>query len=421
MIYLDYNATTPVDPRAVEAMLPLFGEEFADPSSPHPAGRAVGDRVVVARKQVAEAVGAPAGYSVVFTGGATEAANLAIRGLLAGQSRPLRRNRVLAVATEHRAVLEAGRVATAGRRGALATVGVGRDGSIDLVHLRQLLDDDVALVAVMAANNETGAVNDLRAAARLVHKAGALVLSDVTQAVGKTRVALADWGVDLAVLSAHKIYGPKGVGAVVARRDVVARLLPLVVGGFQESGLRPGTVNTAGVVGFATAAELAAARWRGEARRVLRLRQILYDLLTQRLPAVTVNGAEVSASGKVRGGLPNTLNLRFAGAPAEAVMTCVPEVAVAAGSVLGEGQGEPSHVLRAMGLSRTEALESLRFSLGRPTTEAEVREAAKRIAAGVEHVRGLRGAMARWRDVSSRQSTSGRAGRQATRGTGTPW
>ena len=422
MIYLDYNATTPVDPQVLEAMLPLFGEQFANPSSTHPAGRAVGEQVAAARGRVAELVGAPsAGFGVVFTGGATEAANLAVRGVLAGSVLTPGRSRVLVGATEHKAVQEACRVATAGGRAQLGVVAARRDGSLDLDHLRQLLDGDVALVAVMAANNETGAINDMRTVGRLAHDAGALVLSDVTQAVGKVRMALDDWKVDLALLSAHKIYGPKGVGAVVARRDVLTRLTPLVVGGPQERGLRPGTLNTPGIIGLGAAAELAALRWRNDARRLARLRQLLYDLLTQRLPAVTVHGAEVTGSGQLRGGLPNTLNLRFAGAPADAVMTCVPEVAMSAGSACNAGSDEPSHVLLAMGLSRAEALETLRFSLGRPTTEAEIRRAADRVAAGVEHVRGLRGAMARWRDVSSRQSSSGLPGRQGMRGTGAPW
>jgi cysteine desulfurase len=422
MIYLDYNATTGVDPQVLAEMLPLFGEQFANPSSSHPAGRAVAEQVAVARRQVAALVGAPTGYGVVFTGGATEAANLAVRGILAGQVLAPGRSRVLVAATEHKAVLEACRVATAGGRGALTTIAVRRDGSIDIDHLRQMLDGDVALVAVMAANNETGVVNDLRTVSRMAHSAGALVLSDVTQGVGKVRVALDDWKVDLAVLSGHKIYGPKGVGAIVARRGVLMRLAPVVVGGSQERGLRPGTLNTPGIVGLGAAAELAGSRWQADARRLSRLRQLLYDVLTQRLPAVTVNGGcHVTGSGQVRGGLPNTLNLRFAGAPADAVMTCVSEVAMSAGSACNAGSDEPSHVLLAMGLSRTEALESLRFSLGRPTTEAEVRQAADLVADGVEHVRSLRGAMARWRDVSSRQSSRDRAGRQGTRGTGAPW
>ncbi|HET9657555.1 MAG TPA: cysteine desulfurase family protein [Kineosporiaceae bacterium] len=419
MIYLDYNATTPVDPRVLAAMLPLFTEEFANPASTHGSGRAVADRVESARRQVTEAVGAP-GHGVVFTGGATEAANLGVRGLLGGLVPTPGRSRVLVGAGEHKAVLEACRVATAGGRGLPAVVRVNRDGSLNLDHLRALLDSDVALVVVMAANNETGALNDLRTISRLAHDAGALVLSDVTQAVGKVRLALDDWKVDLAVLSGHKIYGPKGVGAVVARRDVLTRLTPVVVGGSQERGVRPGTLNTPGIVGLGAAAELAAARLRADARRLTRLRRLLYDLLVQRLPAVGVNGP-VNADGRPRGGLPNTLNLRFAGAPADAVLTCLPEVAVSAGSACDSGSDEPSHVLLATGLSRTEALESLRFSLGRPTTETEVRRAAEQVAAAVEHVRGLRGAMARWRDVSSRQSDSGRTGRGDRRGTVAPW
>jgi cysteine desulfurase len=421
MIYLDYNATTPVDPQALEAMLPLFGEQFANPSSTYPSGRVVAEQVDAARHQVAELVGAPTGYGVVFTGGATEAANLAVRGTLTGQALTPGRSRVLVGATEHKAVLEACRIAAAGGRAVLATVAVRRDGGIDLDHLRQMLDGDVSLVAVMAANNETGVTNDMRTISRLAHEAGALVLSDVTQAAGKVPVALDDWKVDLAVLSGHKVYGPKGVGAVVARRGVLLRLTPLTVGGPQERGLRPGTLNTPGIVGFGAAAEVAGVRLRADARRLSRLRQLLYDQLTQRLPAVTVNGGQITAAGRLRGGLPNTLNLRFAGAPADAVMTCVSEVAMSAGSACNAGSDEPSHVLLAMGLSRTQARESLRFSLGRPTTEAEVRRAAELVAAGVEHVRGLRGAMARWRDISSRQSTSGLTGRQGTRGTGAPW
>lgn len=413
MIYLDHNATTPVDPRVVEAMLPVFTDSFANPSSAHQAGRAVADLVEAARADVAELVGAP-GYRVVFTSGATEAANLAVRGVLSGPVLTPGRSRVLVGATEHKAVIEAARAATAGGRGVLATIAVRRDGSIDLDHLRSLLDGDVAMVAVMAANNETGTINDIRMITRLAHAAGALVLSDVTQAVGKVRMALGDWNVDLAVLSGHKIYGPKGVGAVVARREVLARLAPLLVGGGQERGLRAGTLNTPGIVGFGTAARVAVAMQAAEARRTARLTKVLHERLVARLDAVTLNGPD-------RSRLPNTLNLRFAGAPADAVMTCVPEVAMSAGSACHAGSDEPSHVLMAMGLGRTAAMESLRFSVGRTTTEADVRRAADLVAAGVEHVRGLRGAMARWRDVSSRESAPGRRGLGESGGTGAPW
>ncbi len=395
MIYLDYNTTTPVGPQVLAAMLPLFGERFASPASSHAAGRAVADQVYRACHQVSELLGA-ADHDVLFTTGATEAARLAVRGVLDGPSAQRGRRRVLVGATEHPAVLQACRAATAGGRGVLTSVAVRADGGLDLEHLRSLLDENVALVVVMAANHETGAVNDLREVGRLAHGSGALLLSDVAQAAGKIRLALADWGVDLAVLSAHKLYGPKGIGALVTRRDIPG-MGPPALGAGPAGGLPACTTNAPGIVGFGAAAQLAGARLGVDTRRMTRLRQLLYDLLAQRLEAVAVNGNQVTSTGQLRGGLPNTLNLRFTGAPASAVMACAAEVAVATGAGCPGGAEEPSPVLLAMGCSRGEALESVRFSLGRPTTPAEVRRAAAVVAAAVEHVRGLRGAMARWR------------------------
>jgi cysteine desulfurase len=393
VIYLDHNATTPVDERVLDAMLPLFRQDYANPSSTHAAGRAVAERVVVAREQVAAVVGAPMraqGYDVVFTSGATEAANLAVRGLLSALPMTPGRSRVVVGATEHKCVLEPAKAAAARGRGVLALLAVRRDGTLDWDHLRALLEGDVALVAVMAANNETGALVDVRRVADLAHEAGALVLCDVTQAVGKIPVNLDDWQVDVAVLSGHKLCGPKGVGALVARRDVLARMHPQLLGGAQERGLRAGTLNTPAIVGFGVAAELAAALLPTEPRRVGRLTRLLHTLLREQVPAIQLNGPE-------RGRLSNTLNVRFMGAPADAVLTCVPEVAMSSGAACYGGTDEPSHVLDAMGQDRVTALEAVRFSLGRTTTESDVRDAAVLVAAGVEHVRGLRGALSRWR------------------------
>ena len=402
-IYLDHNATTPLDPRVLEAMLPVFGDTFANPSSPHHAGRLAADLVAQAREQVAGLLGAPLGaqgYEVVFTSGATEAANLALRGVLGGTALTPGRSQVVVGATEHRAVLEAARVATAHGRGVLLTAGVGRDGRLDLGHLRTVLAGDTALVGIMAANNETGVLTDVRRVAELAHEAGALVFCDVTQAAGKIDVRLEEWGVDLAVASAHKFGGPKGVGALVLRRGLVSQLAPLIVGGEQQRGLRAGTLNTPGIVGFGRAAVLAGEERAAFARRTTRLSRLLLRLLTERLDGVQLNGPE-------RGRLSNTVNLRFAGAPADALLTCVPEVAMSPGSACHGGDGEPSHVLTAMGLDRASALESLRFSLGRTTTEVEVRSAAALVADGVEHVRGLRTSLARWaRTTTSRPSPS---------------
>ncbi len=379
MIYFDYNATTPVDPRVLEAMLPLFSEQFANASSGHGAGRAVARLVEQARGQVASLVGTNR-RNVVFTSGATEAANLAIRGVLAG-AEPGRR-RILVAATEHKAVLAAAAEAARIHGGTVGIVRVLRNGAPDLDHLAASLSKDVVLVAVMAANSETGAVADVRRACGLAHGAGALFLCDVTQAAGKIPVALDAWEIDLAVLSAHKIYGPKGVGALVARRRLQNRLTPLIVGGGQERGLRSGTTNSAGIVGFGRAAAIAAAELTTDADRLRRLTALLQHLLTEQLDAVELNGPAVAR-------LPNTVNLRFAGADADAVMTSMPEVAVSAGSACKGSSSEPSHVLTAMGLGSTAASESLRFSLGRPSTEDEVHAAVGHVITAVGHVRAL--------------------------------
>lgn len=383
MIYLDYNATTPVDPRVLEAMLPAFTRDFANPASEHTAGRRAAELVERARHEVARLVGTRH-RDIVFTAGATEAANLAIRGVLGG-SGP-RRARVLVGATEHRAVAAAAEAAAAGGGGKVEPVEVHRDGTLDLDHLHRLLADDVALVAVMAANNETGVINDVPAAAALTRRAGAVLLCDVTQAAGRIPVRLGDWGVDLAVWSAHKLYGPKGVGALAADRAVRRRLTPLIAGGGQERGLRSGTVNTAGIVGFGHASRLAAAELEADAERQRRMVRLLRTLLTDRLARVPV-AVEVNGAGAPR--LPNTVNLRFAGVDADAVLSCLPDVAVSSGAACGAADPRPSHVLLAMGLGADAALQSLRFSVGRPTTEQEVRTAAERVAAAVTRVRAL--------------------------------
>jgi cysteine desulfurase len=402
MIYLDHNATTPVDPVVIDAMLPLLRDHYANPSSTHTAGRAVADLVDAAREQVAALVGAPRGsrgYEVVFTGGATEAANLAVQGLIPGLSLTPGRSVIAVGSTEHKAVLEPARRATGVGRAVLSLIAARRDGTLDLDHLGQVLDGDVALVAAMAANNETGALTNVKRVTRLAHEAGALVMSDVTQAAGKIPVNLADWEVDVAVLSAHKLGGPKGVGALVLRRELLPKIRPQLLGGGQERGLRAGTLNTPGIVGFGAAAQLAAERLPAEARRLARLTRMLHGALTSSLEAVVLNGPP-------RDRLPNTLNVRFAGAPADAVLTCVTSVAMSSGAACYGGTDEPSHVLEAMGQDRSTALEAIRFSLGRTTTEADVREAAARVAEGVEHVRGLRGALARWRGPGGQTPSS---------------
>lgn len=377
MIYLDHNATTPVDPRVLDAMLPLFREQFANPASGHRAGRAIAALVETAREQVAALVGAHR-RDVVFTSGATEAANLAIRGVISGCDP--RRGRLLIASTEHHAVLAAAAAASHGS--AVDQVRVHADGTVDLDHLEALLAPDVALVAVMHANNETGVVNDVRPVARLAHAAGAVFLCDVTQSAGKVPVHLTDWDVDLAVLSAHKLYGPKGVGALIVRSGLRTQLVPQITGGGQERGLRSGTVNAAGIIGFGRAAAIALDERATDAARAEKLVAWLEDSLAARLDGIERNGSTGER-------LPNTTNLWFRGADADAVMAALAAVAVSSGSACRAAQTEPSHVLMAMGLPQDRALESLRFSVGRTTTEHDVRAATDLVVAAVEHVRCL--------------------------------
>ncbi|OAA26892.1 cysteine desulfurase [Frankia sp. EI5c] len=383
MIYLDHNATTPVDPRVVEVMLPLFTDQFANPASKHGPGREVTRIVERARREVATLAGAR-DRDVVFTSGATEAANLAIGGALAAAGAG--RRRVLVGATEHPAVLGAADAAAAAAEpGTRAErIAVHPDGTLDADDLLRRLGPDVALVAVMAANNETGAVNDLRPLAEPVHAAGALLFSDVTQALGRIPVSLERTGVDVAVASAHKLYGPKGVGALIASKDAWGRIAPRVHGGSQERGRRAGTLNTAGIAGFGAAARLAAASMTDDGNRQRALVALLTELLVRQLG----RGA-VELNGPVRARLPNTVNLRFVGAGADEVQACLPHVAVSAGSACSGGGDTPSHVLLAMGRSATEARESLRFSLGRSTTPEEIRTAADQVARAVQRVRSL--------------------------------
>lgn len=380
MIYLDHNATTPVDPAVVAAMAPLFTDQFANPSSTHAAGQDAARRVAAARRQVAALVGTTARH-VVFTSGATEAAHLAVRGAMSAVSRS--RRRILVGATEHWAVLAAAETVASAIGGQVQQVPVRPDGTIDPVRLESLLGPDVALVAVMAANNETGVVNDVARLGALAHRSGALFCSDLTQAAGRIPVTIEDWRVDLGIWSAHKLHGPKGIGALAASPALQARMTPVLTGGGQERGLRAGTLNTPGIVGFGVASELAARILPEEARRQRALTALLHRLLADRVPVHVVGeGAER---------VPNTVNLRFPGAAADAVQSVAPQVMISSGAACSTGSEEPSHVLLAMGLTGIEALECLRFSVGRSTTEQQVRAAADLVAAAVARVRALSG------------------------------
>ena len=377
LIYLDFNATTPLDPNVFAAMTPWMTERFWNASSNHAGGRAALDAVESAREQLAQLVGCRRG-ELVWTSGATEANNLAIKGGVEMCS-PDRR-RVVTVATEHKAVLDP--IAWLGQQGLPTSVlPVDKDGRLSLDRLRDELElDDVAVVSVMAANNETGVLTDLSAIVDMAHHYGALVHSDETQLLGKLPVDVSASGVDLASFSAHKVYGPKGVGALFASRRI--HLAPLLHGGGHERGLRSGTLNVPGIVGFGAAAGVATTYLRdGESDRQRRLSDELLTSLRETVDRVVLT----SASPR----LPNTVNLRIEGADAEGVMANAPGVAVSSGSACTALMPEPSHVLLAMGYSDTAARECLRFSLGRSTTERDIRGAATQIGAAVVRVRML--------------------------------
>ncbi len=378
VIYLDYNATTPCDPRVVDAMLPYFGQRFANPSSrSHRPGQEAALAVEDARRSVANVLGVrPA--EVVFTAGATEANNMAIRGVaevLASRGRHL-----VSQVTEHPSVLEPLRWLE--RRGwEVELLGVDRHGRVRLEELEKAVRPDTVLVSLMAANNETGTLQPVAEAARLAHAKGALLHCDAAQAVGKVALNVEALGADLLSLSAHKFYGPKGVGALVVRRAAGVRPRPVLVGSSQEGGLRPGTLNVPGIVGLATALTLAAGGLRDEEAALAALRDGLERRLREALDGVHVHGHPVHR-------LPGTTNLGFDGVDGEALLASLGGLAVSPGSACASGSPEPSPVLSAMGVPADLARASFRISLGRPTTEEEVERAAELLMAAVRRLRG---------------------------------
>jgi cysteine desulfurase len=373
-VYLDYQATTPCDPRVVAAMLPFFTERFGNPhSTEHAIGRDAEAAVEAARAEVAALLGAEP-REVVFTSGATEANNLAIKGAArhaAAMGSP--RRRVVTAATEHKCVLES--VADLAAEGFEPVfLPVQPDGLLDPAALESALAVPTLLVSVMAVNNETGVIQDLAALAALAHTAGALFHTDAAQAGGKIPLDVAAQGLDLVSLSAHKLYGPKGVGALYVRRRPRVRLAPLLSGGGQERGLRSGTLPAPLVVGFGEACRIARAEMVEEAARIGALRERLASALLRDIPGLRVNGAR---EARIAG----NLNLTFPNRAATALMAACPDLCVSTGSACSSAEIEPSYVLRAMGLDAAEAGRSLRLGIGRFTSPADVDFAATALAA----------------------------------------
>lgn len=362
-IYFDHNATTPLDPRVLDAMLPYLSGPYGNASSVHRYGRAARDAIEAARVQVAALAGAEAS-EVTFTSGATESNNLALKGLADGVPRAADAPRILYSGTEHPAVLEAAE-ALRGQGWPVETIAVDRSGVIDWPAFEaQLAGGPVRLAALMLANNETGVIHDTARAAALVHARGGLLHVDAVQAAGKLAFDFGSSGADLMSLSAHKLYGPKGVGALLVKSHV--GLATQLHGGGQERGLRGGTENLAAIVGFGAACALAAAEVESRIARWTELKARLEAGL-RRLPGITIFG-----DGAAR--LANTVQFGVEGWEGEALLMALDRkgIAVSSGSACASGTGEPSHVLLAMGWPRDIAFSAIRVSLGLASTEAEI-------------------------------------------------
>ena len=362
-IYLDYNATTPVDPRVLEAMLPYFSEVYGNPANGlHRQGRLAARAVDEAREQVAGLLGSQP-HEIIFTAGATESNNLAIDGLTRHATGP--RRRIVTTAVEHKAVLEPCR--RLGREGwDVVVLPVDRDGVVDVAAVAEAINENTLLVSVQAANNEVGIIQPVATIAALARAHGALVHCDAAQAVGKVAVDVAALDVDLLSASAHKLYGPKGIGLLYVRGGPSRLPLePLNLGGGQERGLRAGTSNVPGIVGFGAACALAKETLQAEGERLAVLRDRLEELLVRNVPGLVINGR-----GAAR--LPNTSSVTFPQTDADALLLNLPDLMLGTGSACTSGAIEPSHVLQAMGVSREAAYGTVRVSLGRYTQPDDV-------------------------------------------------
>jgi cysteine desulfurase len=366
-IYLDYHATTPCDPRVVEAMLPYFTEHFANPSSPHSMGRRAAHVVEIAREQVAQLIGAEP-EEIVFTSGATESNNLAILGV--ARAYQGHRRKVICSAIEHKSVLKPMQQLT--REGyEHYLLPVDSRGRVRLDLAETLIDDQTLLVSVQIANQEIGTIQPIRSLAEIAKRAGAMLHCDAAQAVGKIPLNVRDLGVDFLSLSGHKMYGPKGIGALYSRRGV-HRVEPLWYGGGQEGGLRSGTLNTPAIVGLGVACAISQQEMHVESARLQQLRDRLEQRLMQAISGLVRNGDVLNR-------LPHNSNLTFPAGDAEMLLARLPQLALSTLSACSAGTVEPSHVLLAIGLSREEAYRTLRVGVGRFTTEQEIDAACEAV------------------------------------------
>ena len=378
-IYMDNHATTPVDPRVVEAMSPYFTENFGNAASRnHAFGWRAEEAVGIARGRIADLIGAVS-REIVFTSGATESNNLAIKG--AAEMHAERGDHIVTCATEHRAVLDTcRRLEEQGYR--VSYLPVRPDGLVEPEKVRRALSDKTILISIMYANNEIGVLQPIADIGRLARDRGVLFHVDAAQAVGKIAVHVERDQIDLMSFTAHKIYGPKGIGALYVRRKPRLRLSPQMEGGGHERGMRSGTLNVPGIVGFGRACELCQAEMNEDAIRLGLLREKLKDGILNRIEDVSINGS-------LERRLPHNLNLSFAQVDGESLLMGLHDVAVSSGSACTTDLPEPSHVLQALGLKTELAHSSIRFGLGRFNTEEEIDYTVDRVAQVVARLREL--------------------------------
>ncbi|KAA3638815.1 MAG: IscS subfamily cysteine desulfurase [Bacteroidetes bacterium] len=381
LIYLDNNSTTPMDPRAVEAMMPYFYQHPGNAASRnHPFGWAAEEAVDNAREQIADLISVDP-KEIIFTSGATESDNLALKGVFEMYAR--KGNHIITLKTEHKAVLDAcKKIEKMG--GEVTYLDVKRDGLLDLAELEAAIKPNTILVSVMWANNETGVIQDMKGIGEICEKNGVLLMSDATQAVGKIPVNPKEVGVHLMAFTGHKMYGPKGVGALfVNRKKPRVKVTAQLDGGGHERGMRSGTLNVPGIVGFGAAAAIAKEEMTAEAERLSKLRDKLETALMEGLEEVYING-------NTEHRMPHVTNLSFKHVEGEGLMmTFNQEIGVSSGSACTSASLEPSYVLMALGLGDDLAHSSIRFSLGRFTTEEEVDIAIDQLKKGVTHMRDL--------------------------------
>jgi cysteine desulfurase len=379
-VYLDYQATTPMDPRVLEAMMPYFTTKFGNPHSrSHSYGWEAEEAVEKAREQVASLIKANP-KEIIFTSGATESNNLAIQG--AAHFYKDKKNHIITVVTEHKCVLDTCRHLEVEEGFKVTYLPVQKNGLLDLEVLKKAITDKTLLVSVMAVNNEIGVIQPLKEIGKICREHGVFFHTDAAQAFGKIPLDVEEMNIDLMSISGHKIYGPRGVGALFVRRRPRVRLNPIIKGGGQERGFRSGTLPTPLVVGFGEAAHIAQQEMKSENERIHALSEKFYNAITKAIPEVYLNGDKEHR-------IPGNLNLSFAYVEGESMIMAIRDLAVSSGSACTSASLEPSYVLRALGVTEDMAHTSIRFGFGRFTTEAEIDYAVSVVKNNVQRLREM--------------------------------